>query len=74
MRLLCLPGPFIVAVLGVTVGLNIDIDPEVPQVENKLPELAVSDIQSDPAFSQTFVPDGLVVPLPEGLTAKVTLY
>ena len=34
----------------------------------------VADIESEPAFSQILVPDGFVVPSPEGLTAKDIRY
>jgi hypothetical protein len=33
---------------------------------------AFADIESDPAFSQALVPEGDVVPLPEGLTTNDT--
>jgi len=36
--------------------------------------LAVAEIASEPAFVQTFVPEGLVVPEPVGDIAKDTWY
>ncbi len=67
------PGPFIVAV--------VDDEPEFAnvidgvselQAENMYPELAVAVIDSEPESYQPVV--RLIVPLPDGLTAKVTWY
>ena len=44
------------------------------QFQNWLPELADAFIASEPAFSHTFVPDGVVEPVPDGATAKDTWY
>jgi hypothetical protein len=68
------PAPFIVAVVDGEPELAKVIDGvSEPQDENVYPEFAVADIESGPASYQVF-PEGLVVPLPEGLTAKVTWY
>ena len=69
-----MPGPATFAVVEADDGLLTVIDPVVVHEENTNPELGVADIESDPASSHTFVPDGLVVPSPEGLTAKDTWY
>jgi len=68
------PGLLTFAVVEADDGLLNVIDPVVVQLENLKPELGVADIGSPPASSQTFVPDGVVVPPPEGLTANDTSY
>jgi hypothetical protein len=68
------PGPLTFAVVEVNDGLATVIDPVVVQSENLKLLLGVAVIGSDPASSQAFVPDGDVVPPPEGLTANDTWY
>jgi hypothetical protein len=67
------PGPFIVAIMEASFSLlmfTVSLDHE----RNVYPELGVTVIDNGPAFSQTLVPEGLVVPAPEGLTANDTKY
>ena len=69
-----LPGPLIVAVVEDADAFATVMEPVVVHEENTKPEFASADIGSDPAVSFTFVPEGVVVPAPEGLTAKDTRY
>jgi hypothetical protein len=67
------PVPLIVAVVDADVGLVIVIDPVALHDENMYPVFAFAVIEVD--ASHQLVPiAGVVVPLPEGLTAKVTWY
>ena len=68
------PEPLIVAVVDAEVELVKVIEPEAVHEEKWYPELAVAVIERDPEFSQTFEPDGVVEPLPDGATANVTVY
>ena len=67
------PGPVIVAVVEVC-----EYEPisslEPAHEEKVYPFAGKTVIVIVPAFSQTFVPEGLVVPAPEGLTVKFTKY
>ena len=69
------PGPLIVATAEASsaypkVMLLVLLDHE----ENSYPKVGEANIESDPASSQTSVPEGLVVPSPEGLTTNETKY
>jgi hypothetical protein len=69
-----LPGPVIVAVVEDADAFATVIEPVIFHEENTKPEFPSADIGSDPEVSYTFVPEGLVVPAAEGLTAKDTWY
>ena len=67
------PGPEIVAVVLAEVELVMVIEPVLELQEEKIcPELAVADIEREPAFSHAVPTLGDVVPAPDGLTAMVT--
>ena len=67
------PGPPIDAIVVASFSVTMFVV-SLDQVANLYPELGVAVIDNDPAFSQTLVPEGLVVPAPEGLTANDTKY
>jgi len=69
-----LPGPLIVAFVEGADSFAIVIEPVIVHEENTKPVFAFADIGSAPAVSFTFVPEGVVVPADEGLTAKDTRY
>ena len=66
------PVPLIVAVVEAELVLAKVMEPVATQLENWYPVLAVADMASEPEFSQTFEPVGLVVPDP--ITMKLTWY
>jgi hypothetical protein len=66
------PGPLTVAVVEADVELAKVIEPVLlDHEENRYPEPAVAEIAKEPESTHC-VPDGLVDPLPDGVTAKVT--
>ena len=69
------PDPEMVAVVLADVWLANVIEPVFEFHEEKvLPPARVADIGRDPAFSQTFEPEGVVVPPLFGESTKVTWY
>jgi len=69
------PEAPMVAVVLAELGLANVNEPELElHDENLYPLFAVADIESEPAFSQTLLPEGEVDPVPEGVTANEIWY
>jgi len=67
-----IPEPDIVAVVLAEVELPKVIEPVLVQETKTSPEFGVAVIEREPESSQTLVPEGLVVPVPDGEAANVT--
>ena len=67
------PGPLTVAVVALELGFAKVMEPVLLDHCEKL-EVGVALMESEPESVHTLVPDGLVVPEPEGVTAKEISY
>ncbi len=62
-----------VAVVEAQVGHAMVMEPVLElQEEKRSPEEAVAEMEGDDPAAYDCIPEGLVVPAPDGLTAKVT--
>jgi hypothetical protein len=68
------PGAFMVAVVELEIEFASVMPVSADHEENLKPEEGVPDIEIATASCQVLVPDGLVVPVVEGLTLNDTIY